>query len=472
MLAQLDALLAPLGLSSGEAGGTVSFAGEEPLFASAVPLASAFALAAMAAAVAAAALGRERGLPGQDLHVDLREAAHGINPELTFHPTLNGHPYPNPHGQDQPYMFTVIPYRTRDGRWVYPAAVYPHQQSAWLRYFDCGPEPARIARRIAGRGAQELEDEANALGHTLCIARTPEEWAAHPQGQYLSGLPVISVTKTADGPPVKLPSAERPLTGVRVLSATHAIAGPTVGRTLAEQGADVLHVSHPHHFEHDWVYNEANVGQRSAFLDLKSQAAPEADVAIDSFRGRRVSLEADIRVTVRCYGWDGPWRDRGGFDMLGTAASGLAHLEGDGEKPSMPPTGLINDFVTGYLGAAGATAALLRRAREGGRYQVDVSLTRTAMWCQELGVSRPPDFAPNYLRQIDTLKRSELPLVARSLCLNLRKPAVLEADTPLGRLRRLAPAISFSHTPGRWEDPILVPRGSSRLNSRESSARA
>jgi len=463
MLRHLDNLLQPLGLTAADAGGAVTFAGEDPLFPSAVPLASAFALAAMAAAVTAVALGRDRGLPGQDLHVDLREAAHGINPELTFHPTLNGFPYPNPHGQDQPYMFTVIPYRTKDGRWVYPAAVYPHQQSAWLRYFDCGPEPDRIARKIAERDASELEEEANALGHTLCIARTPEEWRAHPQGQYLAGIPAIHVTRVQDGPAKPLPFAQRPLAGIKVVSATHAIAGPTVGRTLAEQGAEVLHLSHPHHFEHDWVYNEANVGQRSAFLDLKNQAPPEADVAIDSFRGRKVSLDADIRVTVRCYGWDGPWRDRGGFDMLGTAASGLAHLEGDGEKPSMPPTGLINDFVTGYLGAAGATAALLKRAREGGRYHVDVSLTRTAMWCQELGVGQPPDFAPNYLRRIDTLKRSELPLVAKSLCQNLKAPTVLEADTPLGRLRRLAPAVAFSHTPGRWTDPILVPRGSTLL---------
>jgi len=40
---------------------------------------------------------------------------------------------------------------------------------------------------------------------------------------------------------------------------------------------------------------------------------------------------------------------------------------------------MINDFITGYLGAAGATAALLRQATEGGSWQVTVNLTRTAM---------------------------------------------------------------------------------------------
>ena len=54
-------------------------------------------------------------------------------------------------------------------------------------------------------------------------------------------------------------------------------------------------------------------------------------------------------MSVRCYGWDGPWFDRGGFDMLGTAASGLAMLEGANGMPAMPPTALINDYVTGYM---------------------------------------------------------------------------------------------------------------------------
>ena len=38
-------------------------------------------------------------------------------------------------------------------------------------------------------------------------------------------------------------------------------------------------------------------------------------------------------------------------------------LEGVDGVPAMPPTALINDYVTGYIGAAGATAALLKRAR-------------------------------------------------------------------------------------------------------------
>lgn len=283
--------------------------------------------------------------------------------------------------------------------------------------------------------------------------------------------------KLDDAEPPPLKPAARAFEGLRVLSATHAIAGPTVGRTLAEQGAQVLQIGPPHHFEHEWVYNDANVGHRSALVDLSTQADKaralirEAHVFVDSFRGRKLFAPEELAalrpgiivVTIRCYGWDGPWSARGGFDMLGSAASGLAWAEGDGDKPALPPTALVNDYVTGYLGAAGVAAALLQQAEQGGSYHVSVSLTRTAMWILSLGLVDPSErsFSENFLRRIEQLKPGNLTRVKESLCQRLHEPAVLEADTPLGRLRRLAPAVNFSATPGSWSDPLLVPRGSS-----------
>jgi crotonobetainyl-CoA:carnitine CoA-transferase CaiB-like acyl-CoA transferase len=263
---QLASLLAGTGVSPADTGGTITFAGRDPLFPSAVRLGSAFALSAVAAAVGAAAIWRMRTGQGQDLSVDLRKAAHGINPEFTFHPTLNGSPYPNPIGSLHP--FTVFPFQTKDGRWVYPSAVYPAQQFAWTNFFDCGANHRSIARAIAKWDAEELEEAANAQGHTLCIARTAEEWARHPQGQYLARAPVIAIRKIGESKPEPFGPATRPLSDVRVLSATHAVAGPVVGRTLAEQGAQVLQINRHDEFEHPWVYDDANVGFRSAFLDL------------------------------------------------------------------------------------------------------------------------------------------------------------------------------------------------------------
>jgi hypothetical protein len=112
------------------------------------------------------------------------------------------------------------------------------------------------------------------------------------------------------------------------------------------------------------------------------------------------------------------------------------------EEPKLPPTGLLNDFITGYLGAAGATAALIRRAREGGSYRVAVSLARTGMFVASLGEVDPGQAggAPEH---------------------ELREPAGVTSETALGTLSQLAPPVRFSATPPRWQDPILVPRGSS-----------
>ena len=114
----------------------------------------------MAAAVGAAAIWRERTGKGQNLSIDIRQAAHGINPELTFHPTINGHPYNNWMGGLHP--FSIFPYKTKDERWVYPSGVYPHQHNDWSNFFNCGISHKNIATSIAKWNSDELEDAANA----------------------------------------------------------------------------------------------------------------------------------------------------------------------------------------------------------------------------------------------------------------------------------------------------------------------
>ena len=478
---ELERLLAGTGVCPSDTGGKITFVGQDPIFPSAIRLGSVFALSAMAAAVGAASIWKLRSGKGQDLSVDLRRSSHGIDPELTYGPTINGWPYPNPIGNSHP--FSVFPFETKDGRWVYPSAVYPAQQFAWTRFFHCGADHPSVAAAISKWDSLELENAANEEGHTLCIARTADEWAKHPQGRYLAQEPVIAVRKIAEGDPQPFGPGDRPLSGVRVLSATHAVAGPVVGRTLAEQGAEVLQFNRVNDFEHPWVYDDANVGFRSTYLDLRRPdslakalaLAQEADVFVDNFRGRKLAnfgfdpeqLAAHHRgivaVSVRCYGWGGPWSERGGFDMLGSSASGVAMAEGENGKPSMPPTALINDYVTGYMGAAGAAAALYRRAKEGGSYHVTVSLTRNAMWYLSLGLIPPEErtFATNPFRHFDSLvnKPAELVPIVMKLRQRLLPPEIIERDTPLGRVRRLGPAVHFSRTPGGWNDPILQPMG-------------
>ena len=92
-----------------------------------------------------------------------------------------------------------------------------------------------------------------------------------------------------------------------------------------------------------------------------------------------------IYVSVSCYGSDGPWATRAGYDPLGQVASGLAAGEGSLDAPLMASTFTLNDYLAAYLAAAGVNSALLRRAREGGSYHVKTSLTAASCYVQMLG---------------------------------------------------------------------------------------
>jgi crotonobetainyl-CoA:carnitine CoA-transferase CaiB-like acyl-CoA transferase len=459
-LAALDELLSGVDLSRTEAETSVSFAGKDPILPAAHRLGACIGIPIMAGAVAAVAFHRQRGGPAQDLELDLRQAVHSINPGAFWRPTLNGERAPHPLLVDNPFL--IVPYRTAGDRWVMASGVLPHLAAKWCRFLDVPPDPAKVADAIAKWNAFELEETASASGLPVCVVRSPREWRAHEQGALMAVQPVIGLERIGDAPVRDFGAAERPFEGIRVLSFTHAVAGPTVGRTLAEHGADVLCATRPNDYEHEFIYAEANVGSRSAYIDLDSPVGQEraatllakTDIVVNNHRSG--SLERRgldpwqlaerhpglVYISVTCYGSTGPWARRGGFDMNGSAASGLMTIEGTESEPKLPITALINDYITGYMGAIGASAALVKRATEGGSWHVSVSLTRTAMWCASLGLVDPS-------------------LAGSDEQHTVREPLPYDAPSPFGDVHMLAPPVHFSHTQPRWPNPILVPRGSS-----------
>jgi len=457
-----DRLMEDLGLSADDTGGALEFLGADPIFESRYRIGACISIPMMGAAVAAAIAWRMRTGQGQDLSLDLRKAIHGVNPLYKFGPTVNGYPYQMPYAVGNNMLFTL--YLTKDGRWVLPTGAYPHMTAAWSTLLRCSHEKGAIANAILKWDAQDLDEVAAENNMIFAICRSSEEWARHPQGELLATKPLVEIEKIGDSEVMPFGPGERPLAGVRVLSATHVIAGNVVSRTLAEQGADVLQVAHPREFEHEVFSTDTCAGHRSTWLDLKTpdgarkghELAAGADVFVDSYRGRSLAnlgfspqelaerRPGLIYCSIRCYGYDGPWANRAGFDMEALCVSGFTFVEGTPDRPKFPPTLVMNDYIAGYLGAAGVTAALIRRAREGGSYHVKICLTRNAMWYPTLGVfDRAQIYASGEPHQL-------LP------------PDALTAETPYGEVVRLAPAVKFSQTAGYWRDPILSVRGSNK----------
>ena len=111
-----------------------------------------------------------------------------------------------------------------------------------------------------------------------------------------------------------------------------------------------------------------------------------ADVLVENFRGRKLAefgLSAEavaemrpgiIYTSIRAFGWSGPWA-RGGFDMDANCCTGFTVIEGTKDKPKLPPTIVLNDYLAGYLTAMGVLAALKLRVENGGSYHVRTSLS-------------------------------------------------------------------------------------------------
>jgi crotonobetainyl-CoA:carnitine CoA-transferase CaiB-like acyl-CoA transferase len=478
-----------LGQSPSDGGGTVTFTGKDPILRSHFRIGSCMAIPAMAAGVGAAAIWKDRTGAGQDVKIDLREAIYNVNPAIgiimrmkrafglfdpddpipetfTFVPTINDLWYQAPLIFNTPLSFAILP--TKDDRWVTPTVIYPHLLEGFCSAINAAPNTEAITKAVRQWNGKELDDFVASKGMVMGLHRTAEEWAQHPEGQHLAKIPPIEIIKINDTDPIPFkPNPVQPLSGIKALACTHVIASSVAARTLAEYGAEILHIARDQSFEHELFSTDCTVGMRSSFVDLRNPdqnkhfatLIPDADVFIEGFRGgameklgfgvKEVATKKPgiIYLTIRCYSWDGPWWNRAGFDMEALTVSGYTIKEsgGLGRRPGFPSTMVLNDFIAGYMGAAGVLAALRRRAKEGGSYHVRISLTRAAMWFMSLGsFPNTTDFDPN-----DPEHRMIM-------------PETIRAQTPYGEIHRLAPQVKLSKTPGRWRTPLVVVRGGDR----------
>ncbi len=355
-------------------------------------------------------------------------------------------------------MATTALYRARDRRWIHLHGGFSSREGT-LTLLKCEDDAGAIAKSVASWDAQELEDALSQRGVCGAKLRSADEWRVHPQGIALARVPVIEVLRLgdADREPLPAPRANeagaRPLSGVRVLDLTRVLAGPTCARTLAEHGANVLHVRSPRLPSIEPFVIDTNPGKRSCFLDLDRKQDAEqlralvrdAQVFSQGYRPGALARRgfapeelAQVRpgiivVSIDCYGHDGPFAARPGWEQLAQTVTGMALEHAGEDHPALVPAA-VNDYTTGYLGALGVMGALARRTVEGGSWHVRVSLTRTAMWI----MSRPripPEGSPGGFD-------------AASLA-----PWMIEMNCVWGPLTRLGPIARMSETPPRWDLP-------------------
>ncbi|KAK3997894.1 succinate--hydroxymethylglutarate CoA-transferase [Cladorrhinum sp. PSN332] len=300
--------------------------------------------------------------------------------------------------------------------------------------------PKKAYEYIRGKtseySGEELEYKNLVGGFCGSICFTPGEWASTSMGRVLGERPLIDVVSSSSSscsphrhfvdllprtifPSLPFSGSDKPLAGVKVLELARIIAAPQLGVLLASYGADVIRVNAPHLPDMNMLQLSFNCGKRTIALDLRDsedrekmhQLLREADVFVQGFRPGRLAqfgLSEDdvlgvaaergrgiVYVAENCYGAEGVYASRPGWQQVADCASGAAHVMGraygleDGEcvLPSLP----ISDMICGLVGAVGVMMALRDRAVKGGSYVVRPALVRGNMFAlsEEVGLYQP-----------------------------------------------------------------------------------
>jgi crotonobetainyl-CoA:carnitine CoA-transferase CaiB-like acyl-CoA transferase len=190
-----------------------------------------------------------------------------------------------------------------------------------------------------------------------------------------------------------------PLAHIKVVDLTHARAGPTCVRVLADHGAQVTQVARPSAGGLDSSFlgsdrQNLHRNKRSIAINLQSEVGRgvlyrlvrDADVVVENFRAEvKYRLKVDYETvrklnprivygSISGFGQDGPYAKRGGVDQIAQGVGGLMTITG-------PPGGgpwrvgiPIADLCAGLYLAHGIMAALIERERSGQGQWVQTSL--------------------------------------------------------------------------------------------------
>ena len=205
----------------------------------------------------------------------------------------------------------------------------------------------------------------------------------------------------------------KPLSGLRVIDFTNAVAGPIASFILADLGAEVIKVEAPTarpkvaagtapllegadvpSYNRIMTFNELNHGKRSFALDVATpegrevflRLAAKSDIVVQNFAPRVMgNLGIDyealravnpriIMASMPAFGLSGPLKDRISYGPGIDAMSGLSHLTGYADGPPMKPGNFFCDQQAGVLTAFAICAAVRHAEATGEGQHVELAM--------------------------------------------------------------------------------------------------
>lgn len=196
-----------------------------------------------------------------------------------------------------------------------------------------------------------------------------------------------------------------PLEGLFVLDLSKTLAGPFCTMNLGDMGADVIKVEEPtrgdetRHWSPFWdgqscFYLTVNRNKRNIAVNLKhpqgaevvKKLAAKADVLIESFRTGTTEKMGlgyeDVKAVnprvIYCgisgFGRTGPLSQKGGYDLMVQAYSGLMSTTGEPDGSPLRIGFSLVDITCGWIAYGGIMTALYQRERTGQGQYVESSL--------------------------------------------------------------------------------------------------
>jgi crotonobetainyl-CoA:carnitine CoA-transferase CaiB-like acyl-CoA transferase len=200
-----------------------------------------------------------------------------------------------------------------------------------------------------------------------------------------------------------------PIEGLKVIEIARVLAGPWVGQTLADLGAEVTKVESPDGDDtRNWgpnyikkgkdnsaaYFHSTNRGKQGVTVDFNDperlsylkELISSTDVLIENFKvGSLEKFGLDystlsaanprlIYCSITGFGQDGPRAHKAGYDFMIQGMTGIMDITGEPDGMPQKVGVAFADIFTGLYGVIGIQAALAQRERTGTGQHIDMAL--------------------------------------------------------------------------------------------------
>lgn len=202
-----------------------------------------------------------------------------------------------------------------------------------------------------------------------------------------------------------------PLQGLKVIEMARILAGPWIGQTLSDLGADVIKLESPDGDDtRNWgppfvkradgsdgdaaYFHSTNRGKKSVVVDFKTEQGCEtiralvadADVFVENFKvGGLAKYGLDyaslrelnpklIYLSLTGFGQTGPYAHKAGYDFMIQGLAGIMDLTGDPDGQPQKMGVAFADIFAGLYGVIAIQSALMVRSQTGKGQHIDMAL--------------------------------------------------------------------------------------------------